>query len=123
MDSLALDLPAGTAESFGQAESLTRRLRHILELYPEGPSILNELIQNADDAGAGKVCVMLNLEQYGKRSLLGPRMADMQGPALYVYNDAQFTQRDFANLSRIGQASKLDKLHTTGRFGLGTLYK
>jgi hypothetical protein len=34
------------SESFGQSESITRRLRHILELYPEGPSILSELIQN-----------------------------------------------------------------------------
>jgi hypothetical protein len=36
-----------------------------------------------------------------------------------VYNNAEFTARDFENLSRIGQASKLDKLATTGRFGLG----
>ncbi|CAN0462130.1 unnamed protein product, partial [Discosporangium mesarthrocarpum] len=25
------------SEAFGQQESLTRRLRHILEMYPEGP--------------------------------------------------------------------------------------
>ena len=36
---LAPTLPGGvTAEAFGQAEPLTRRLRGILELYPEGPA-------------------------------------------------------------------------------------
>lgn len=28
---------AGVGESFGQQESLTRRLKHILQMYPEGP--------------------------------------------------------------------------------------
>jgi sacsin len=46
-DSLGFELPS---EAFGQAESLTRRLRHILELYPEGPSILSELIQVGESA-------------------------------------------------------------------------
>jgi len=42
-----------------------------------------------------------------------------QGPALYFYNDASFTPQDFQNIARIGQASKLDKVVSTGRFGLG----
>jgi len=46
-------------------------------------------------------------------------MADWQGPALCVYNNATFSSRDFNNLVKIGQASKLDRLVTTGRFGLG----
>ena len=108
-------------------------------------SILSEMIQNADDAGASVVKVLINHKHYGTSSLLGPRMAEWQGPgalrptpgllhdvhyltwiafillcaAVYVYNDAEFTARDFENLSKIGQASKLDKLATTGRFGLG----
>lgn len=33
-----LDFGLGVAgESFGQQESLTRRLKHILQMYPEGP--------------------------------------------------------------------------------------
>ncbi len=39
--------------------------------------------------------------------------------AVYVYNNVEFSPRDFENLSRIGQASKMEKLTTTGRFGLG----
>ena len=107
------------ATSFGQVEPLTGRLNHILQLYPEGPGIINELIQNADDARATEFSVMLNLEEYGKNSLLGPKMSKWQGPALYVYNNATFSNQDFANLVKIGQASKLEKLSTTGRFGLG----
>ena len=37
--------------AFGQAESLTARLKSILDLYPEGTSVFSELVQNADDAG------------------------------------------------------------------------
>ncbi|KAG6965485.1 hypothetical protein JG688_00007167, partial [Phytophthora aleatoria] len=35
------------------------------------------------------------------------------------YNDAEFSDGDFINLARIGQASKLQRAATTGRFGLG----
>lgn len=60
-------------------------------------------MQNADDAGARTVRVMLNTRQYGNGSLLSPAMSSWQGPSLYVFNDAVFTDRDFQNLARIGQ--------------------
>ncbi len=106
-------------EAFGQSESLTRRLKNIVEMYPEGPQQLSELIQNADDAHANVVKFIISKKQHGKSSLLGQKMTEWQGGALYCYNDATFTSRDFENLSKIGQASKLQKLITTGRFGLG----
>ena len=118
-DTMDFGLSGAEAEAFGQSEALTSRLRHILELYPEGPSILSELIQNADDAGASTVRVMYSERRYGTSSLLGQKMADWQGPALYFYNDAIFSPQDFQNIARIGQASKLDKQNSTGRFGLG----
>jgi len=40
------------AESFDQKEPLTVRLSGLLTEYPPGDSILKELLQNADDAGA-----------------------------------------------------------------------
>ena len=116
----AEDLLTGfDASSFGQAEPLTGRLHHILELYPEGPGILSELIQNADDARATEFSIFFNTTEYGSNSLLGPQMSKWQGPALYVHNNAVFSQSDFQNLVKLGQASKLEKLSTTGRFGLG----
>lgn len=106
-------------EAFGQSESLTRRLKNIVEMYPEGPQQLNELIQNADDANATIVKFVISVKEHGTTSLLGQKMGDWQGSALYCYNDATFSAQDFENLSKIGQASKIEKLTTTGRFGLG----
>jgi sacsin len=62
---------------------------------------------------------MFNTQDYSSSSLLSPKMSEWQGPALYVYNDAVFSEEDFLNLSQIGQGSKLDKMAATGRFGLG----
>lgn len=62
---------------------------------------------------------MLDQRTYGSSSLLSPKMKDFQGPAIVVHNNAVFTPRDFENLSRIGQGAKLERLATTGRFGLG----
>ncbi|KAL7692695.1 putative Zinc finger, RING-type, UBA-like superfamily, Zinc finger, RING/FYVE/PHD-type [Plasmopara halstedii] len=113
------DLNFGGVEAFGQTEALTKRIAHILEQYPDGPNIINELIQNADDAGATCVSILYNNCTYGTSSLLSPSMAKWQGPALYCYNDSEFTDKDFINLASIGQASKLQRATTTGRFGLG----
>ena len=88
----------------------------------EGPpltGLLMELLQNADDAGAGELALMLDTTDYPSDSILGPGMAPWQGPALVAFNDAMFTQQDLHNISRIGQDSKLDKPSSIGRFGLG----
>eukprot|EP00884_Botryococcus_braunii_P020227 jgi/Botrbrau1/6889/Bobra.67_3s0008.1 len=116
-DSMQLGLH--TAEAFGQSESLTTRLKHIIDVYADGPGILMELIQNADDAGAREVRFLLDRRTHPANSVLGPNMAQWQGPALCCYNDSIFSPADFQNISRIGQDSKLDKPATTGRFGLG----
>lgn len=73
----------GGVEAFGQTEALTKRIAHILEQYPDGPNIISELIQNADDAGASRVALLYNSVTYGVSSLLSPSMAEWQGPALY----------------------------------------
>ncbi|CAI9097022.1 OLC1v1033309C2 [Oldenlandia corymbosa var. corymbosa] len=117
-DSMNLSL-SGAAEAFGQHEALTTRLRHILEMYADGPGILFELVQNAEDARATQVTFLLDKTQYGTSSLLSPEMADWQGPALYCFNDSVFSPQDLYAISRIGQESKLEKPFAIGRFGLG----
>lgn len=117
-DSMNFSL-SGAAEAFGQHEALTTRLKHILEMYADGPGILFELVQNAEDAGASEVTFLLDRTHYGTSSLLSPEMADWQGPALYCFNNSVFTQQDMYAISRIGQASKLEKPLAIGRFGLG----
>eukprot|EP00257_Ricinus_communis_P020409 XP_015579634.1 sacsin isoform X1 [Ricinus communis] len=110
---------SGAAEAFGQHEALTTRLKHILEMYADGPGILFELVQNAEDAGASEVIFLLDKTQYGTSSVLSPEMADWQGPALYCFNDSVFSPQDLYAISRIGQESKLEKPLAIGRFGLG----
>ncbi|GLC59948.1 hypothetical protein PLESTB_001557000 [Pleodorina starrii] len=117
-DSMALGTVGG-AEAFGQSEALTTRLRHIIGDYPEGPGVLMELLQNADDAGATSLELMLDDTTYPAASILSPAMAVWQGPALLVANDAVFSPSDFANISRIGQDSKASRPTSIGRFGLG----
>lgn len=117
-DSMNLSL-SGAAEAFGQHEALTTRLRHILEMYADGPGILFELVQNAEDAKASEVIFLLDKTQYGTSSVLSPEMADWQGSALYSFNDSVFSPQDLYAVSRIGQESKLEKPFAIGRFGLG----
>lgn len=117
-DSMNLSL-SGAAEAFGQHEALTTRLKHILEMYADGPGILFELVQNAEDAGASEVTFLLDKTQYGTSSVLSPEMVDWQGPALCCYNDSVFSSHDLYAISRIGQESKLEKPFAVGRFGLG----
>ncbi|KAL2612990.1 hypothetical protein R1flu_024682 [Riccia fluitans] len=117
-DSMDLGLHEA-AEAFGQHEALTTRLKHIVEMYADGPGILCELVQNADDAGASEVSFLLDKAQYGTSSVLSPRMAEWQGAALYCLNNSVFTPRDLYAISRIGQDSKLEKPSAIGRFGLG----
>ena len=117
-DSMNLSL-SGAAEAFGQHEALTTRLKHILEMYADGPGILFELLQNAEDAAASEVIFLLDKTQYGTSSVLSPEMADWQGPALYCFNDSVFSPQDLYAISRIGQESKLENPFAIGRFGLG----
>ncbi len=49
----------------------------------------------------------------------GTRLADDNEFIRLMTFITQFTARDFTNLARIGQASKIERLATTGRFGLG----
>lgn len=66
-----MQLGVHAAEAFGQSEALTTRLRHIINDYADGPGILMELLQNADDAGATQVSFLLDEDSYGASSILG----------------------------------------------------
>lgn len=66
-----MQLGVHSVEAFGQSEALTTRLKHIISDYSDGPGILMELLQNADDAGATEVAFLLDEESYGTSSILG----------------------------------------------------
>ena len=97
------------------------RIREILRNYPEGSSILKELIQNADDAGATEISFVLDLRKHGEKTLWSNDMALFQGDSLLAFNNATFTETDFLSITRIGDSMKKEKSEgiKTGRFGVG----
>ncbi len=103
----------------GQYEPLTTRLRNILQDYKEGVAIFKELIQNADDARASKVCFVVDWRENPQEKLLTEELAKCQGPALWAYNDAMFSEKDFENINKLAGETQKEDLGKVGRFGLG----
>ena len=106
-------------KSFYQSEPLIARLRGIIRDYPEGVGILKELIQNADDAKATRVEITLDWRNHQVKNLPDDRMIQLMGPAMLVYNDRVFTDKDFDSIRSLGQSEKARDLQKTGRFGVG----
>ncbi|XP_031565981.1 sacsin-like [Actinia tenebrosa] len=106
-------------EQSGPHEPVTTRLQNILKEYQDGFCLFKELIQNADDAGATEVKFLIDWRRNPCGRLLSPEMADAQGPALWEYNNALFTDTDFENINKLAGATKMDSFNKIGRFGLG----
>ena len=106
-------------EQLGPHESLTLRLSNILREYKDDAGIFKELIQNADDAGATEVSLLIDWRDGKTSSLLSPDMKLCQGPSLWAYNNATFTDADFANIAKLAGRTKEADLNKIGRFGLG----
>lgn len=106
---------------FGQSEPLTDRLRKLLEDYSDGMAIPKEIIQNADDAGASEVRFLYDerTNEDSMKYLIDEGMRFCQGPALWAYNDAVFTDHDFESIIRLGGAMKESEPDKIGKFGLG----
>ena len=51
--------------------------------------------------------------------LIDRGMKDFQGPALWCYNNAEFTEEDFSNIVKLSGATKEKATEKIGRFGLG----
>ncbi|XP_011609033.2 sacsin [Takifugu rubripes] len=94
-------------------------LKDILQRYPDGGQILKELIQNADDAQATEVVFIHDDRSYGTESLWTQELGQYQGPALYVYNDASFTEEDWEGIQLAGRSFKRNDPNKVGRFGIG----
>ena len=105
-------------EQHGQSEPLTTRLNRILREYKD-TSVIQELLQNADDAGATEVAVYYDTREHNSSNLLFPGMANSYGPALLFYNNAEFTEEDFENITKIAGETKINKPLKIGKFGIG----
>ncbi|PVD34735.1 hypothetical protein C0Q70_06012 [Pomacea canaliculata] len=103
-------------------EDLTDRLHKLLkDSYTDGFSVPKELIQNADDAGATEVKFLLDERDNrdARTNLINEQMASLQGPALWAFNNASFSDEDFKNIVRLGAGTKRDDVTKVGKFGLG----
>ncbi|XP_053564484.1 sacsin isoform X2 [Bombina bombina] len=108
-------------EQSGQREPLTVRIKNILEEYPSISDIFKELLQNADDASASECNFLIDMRRNMdiRENLLDPGMATCHGPALWSYNNSEFTDRDFLNITRLGESLKRSEADKVGKFGLG----
>ena len=104
---------------FGQIEELSQRIKNIIHDYPLDVTFLKELLQNADDAKATKMCVILDKRTHGKDQILSERWAELQGPALLVWNDKDFTDKDLEGIQKLGLGSKRGDTESIGQFGIG----
>ena len=104
---------------FGQQEKLTQRIQNILRDYPLDVTLIKELLQNADDAKATKMCVILDKRTHGKQRIPSPKWEELQGPALLVWNNANFTEKDLEGIQKLGLGSKRDDSESIGQFGIG----
>ena len=106
---------------FGQSESLTNRLKHLLEDYTDGLAIPKELIQNADDAGATEIKFLYDerTNKDHRKYLIDEGMKECHGPALWVQNNAVFSEEDFDSITKLGGATKEMYSDKIGKFGLG----
>ena len=105
---------------FGQKEELTQRIKNILRDYPLDITFLKEMLQNADDAKASEMRVILDKRQHGRQKVPSKFWEDeLQGPALLVWNDKDFSDDDLIGIQKLGLGSKRDNDESIGHFGVG----
>src|SRR5262245_41222402 len=109
--------PSGSP--FGRIPSLTAQIRELIHDYPEGIGIIKELAQNADDAGARVLEIVIDRRSHPAARLPHRAMAALQGPALLAYNDSVFTEDDFDRIQEIYRSGKVRAADKTGQFGKG----
>ena len=108
---------------YGQHEDLCDRLRSILKKYPADCSILNEFIQNADDAKATEIVFILDHRTTFAQKKLFSECESWRNlqctPALCIINNCKFTEDDIKGIAQLGRGGKRDLADTLGMFGIG----
>ena len=80
---------------------------------------MQELLQNADDAGAKTVHFYIDQRKHATQKLIHPKLCDFQGPALVCFNDAAFKPEDWVGIQNIENSVKVDNPLKVGQFGIG----
>ncbi|CAG8487317.1 15918_t:CDS:2 [Racocetra fulgida] len=77
---------------------------------------------------ARRLCLVIDEGEFGipkklldqkSHSLITEEMNDWQGPALWIFNDAVFTEKDFESLLKLGVGGKSKDHSKIGKFGIG----
>jgi len=114
----------------GQEFSIVRSIKTFLEQMAEGsarpaPTVLKELLQNADDAGATEIEITLDARTLAKQ---GTPYDLLLEPSLLVRNNAMFKSKeelehrdkgDFEALLDVAGGHKTSDSVAAGRFGIG----
>ncbi|CAG8449298.1 15689_t:CDS:2 [Dentiscutata heterogama] len=79
--------------------------------------VFQEFLKNADDAGANQFSIILDECTYPSESLIKEDMKYWQGPAIWIYNDKEFSSEDLESLNDIGRCAK--EPAKIGKHGLG----
>ena len=103
---------------FGQHEDLTKRIQNLLLGYTE-EDIIKELLQNADDSNATEVEFILDYQNHNTEKVLSDEWKKLQGPALIVTNNGEFTYNDLEAIQKLGEGNKSRDRLKTGRYGIG----
>eukprot|EP00731_Ephydatia_muelleri_P012474 Em0006g1368a len=104
---------------FGQHEELTQRIQNIIRDYPFDETIIKELLQNADDAEAKTMYFILDKRTHKTDRILSENWKELQGPALLVWNNSVFSERDLEGIQKLGLGSKRSDTEKIGQYGIG----
>lgn len=86
---------------------------NLRDRYENGFPVLKELVQNADDARAHRLDLVL-LD--GLPEAINPLL---RGPGLVCVNDGEFLRRDAEGIVHLALSSKSGRDGAIGKFGLG----
>ena len=100
-------------------ERLIERIKGLLISHPFGITVFKELLQNADNAKATKMYFILDKRTHGSQSIISQNWEKLQGPALLVWNDSVFSEKDFESIQKFGLGGKHSGSETIGQFGIG----
>lgn len=109
--SLSIDVRTGGVRHTAAAD--IESIRDLLRGYGSGGSILKELIQNAEDAGANRMDML-----YLPGELEAPH-ALLRGPSLLVINDGDFKPEHRDAITQMNLGTKGTDERAIGRFGKG----
>ncbi|KAL8918087.1 MAG: hypothetical protein Q9172_005575 [Xanthocarpia lactea] len=120
---LGIEIDDEDEDEYTPREKLTTTISDTLGRYTVD-STFSELLANANDCGATQISWILDTCANGihaSSALLSEELKELQGSALFVYNNQVFSERDFQGFKEIGQGGKTDDETSTGMFGRGAM--